>query len=355
MAFLAGYNRRQKITIDSDSYISGDLSSQAIAVHIPDTNTDFWANDDGVGTYVRFTTSDGETLLDFEVESYDSGGEDAWWHVEIPTLLSATDTEIYIYYDADSTSDGSDREGTWDANYKTSYRLNQDKAEGAFDDSTSNNNNLTNTGTTDAAGQIDRGRNFDGLNDDLRLPDDALNALTSGTLEWWVDKVTDAVDTLFIGSLLTATTDYIAIWIGADKKIAFQCRVGDVNQYLGSVDVVIDDSTPTHIEWDKTGSTHIIRINGVSETINFSVETDKSKYFSDLAGAGTIGYTIGNFRRNTNSHYYKGILDEITISDDSRSDDWTKARVQSGLGTWLSFGAEEILVAPSMLPLLGAG
>jgi hypothetical protein len=341
MAFLSGYNRRQKITIDSDTYISSDLSSQAIAIHIPNTNTEFWANDDGDGTYVRFTASDGTTLLDFEVESYDSGGEDAWWHVEVGTLLSASDTEIYIYYNATSPSDGSNREGTWDVNYMSVYHLSQDKPEGAFDDSTSGGFDLTNSGSTDRVVQIDKGRDLDGIDDVLykdSIAGTGLDIANSNvyTLECWIDgdDLNSAEKWLQFGDPAGAAN--AEVWIqtnGTPNLNGFhRGNTGTAVSITGSTS--LSTGTKYHAVFVRRAAGDFeLYLNAVSEGTS-----------ATSPGTTDVDRLSLGARYDTGPAYIQfaeGGIDEVTISDTNRSLDWIKARYQSGLGTWLTFSAEE--------------
>lgn len=340
MAFLPGFKRRQKITIDSDTYISGDLTDQTIVVHIPSTNTDFWASDNSDGTYVRFTASDGETLLKFEVESFDDTGEDAWWHIKVSTLLSSTDTEIYVYYDAATPSDGSDRENTWDANYQAVWHLNVDKSEGELDDSTSNDNDLTNTGTTDRIGQIDKGRNFDGI-DDYMQADPTLGGdwSTNFTIEGIIDADTLPAnfDVLF-GNNSADVLTFLRIQSNGNKKPAFWVfdETGDAWRNVEAL-ATINTSTKYHLVGICTvGGSVELFINSVSQGTDGVVDSIRTN--------GSDGVTIGAIY--TEVDFFDGLIDEVTVSVGvARSPDWIKARYQSSLGTWLSFGVEEVRVA----------
>ena len=348
MAFLSGYNRRQKITIDSDTYISGDLSDQAVVVHIVAGNTNFWANDDGDGTYVRFTTSDGTTLLDFEVESYDDVGEDAWWHVEVATLLSATNTEIYIYYNADIPSDGSDKEGTWDANYETVHHLNEDKPEGANDDSTSNNHNLSVHGATDGLGKIDRAKSFDGIDDYIHMGDVTfLDGGSAVTYEAWFESDDASVTQVILAKQYLA--GHFDIRITSNKVLYRQDNTGGFGRITGSA--TISDNTWYHVVciWD--GTDMVQYVNAVS---------DGTDTLGGVAPATSDKLAIGvNLQASEVApvNDFKGTIDEVTISLTDRTFDWVKARYQSGLGTWMSFGSEETIgtVADPSLLLMGVG
>lgn len=352
---LAGFTFRQKITINSDDFISGDLSNQSVRVNIFDGNTDFWANEDGDGRYVRFTASDETTLLDFEVESYDDTGEDAWWHVEVGTLLNGSDTEIYIYYKADSPSSGDNKEGTWDANYKGVYHLNQDKTEGAFDDSTSTNNDLTNVGTTDGVGAIDRGRTLDGLDDYLNT--DVLVAdLASDTTGTWelTFEPTDSTPPTAERLICFGDTDAletIALTMDSDGKARTSLfNAGTVQWQLITEQGVFFNTTKAHVVLRHDGTEPEIFIDGVKVVQIFLVSTDKTQWFNDLSGIdnGRIG-TL-NFNSGGDIQFLDAIVDEVSFSNTDRSDDWIKARNQSRLGTWMSFGAQESVISAGIVP-----
>jgi len=354
MAFLSGYNRRQKITIDADTYITGDLTNQAVVVHVPSGNTDFWANDDGDGTYVRFTASDGETLLDFEVESFDASGEDAWWHVEVPTLSSSADTDIYIYYKAATTSDGSNKHGTWDANYEAVYHLNQDKPEGSMDDSTSNNHDASSFGTIDGVGQIDKGRDFDGIDDYINIPDSAAWAFADDfTFEITVEP-DDVSAGRSIWSQTVDSTNRLYIYnSGGQVLLLIRSTATGIISFYRTTNVVLANNTKSHVVVRRVaaGAT-TIWIDSVSVALD-ELTADSGAAVPNFATSMQLGITNNpGFEA-----YFNGTMDEGTISPIARSDDWIKARHRSSLGAWMSFGAEEIgaVVNVPKLMMMGVG
>ncbi len=348
MAWLTPFAYRQKISIDADTYISGNLTDFTIAVNVPSSRTDFWTNEDGDGTYVRFTSSDGETELKFQVESYDATGDDAWFHVKIPTLSASVNTDIYIYYSSLIPSDGSDKEGTWDSSYNAVYHLNENQAEGAFDDATSNNNDGTNDGTDDAAGQIDRGRDFVQANTDhIDIPDS--NSLSFG------DGSSDTAFSIEVWTNMDDATTFR--WMtkgtsGADQEWGFGTTGTDFIFFvLYDADnsnniIAVSDAAVTSDEgsWVHFGATYD---GGGSET-GLTLYRNGAVFASTNSENGTYvalhNFTdtgdIGRFM-NLASNHSDGLIDELTLSGAERSLDWMKARYQSGLGTWLTFSAQE--------------
>ena len=100
---------------------------------------------------ILFTSSDGTTKLDHQIESYTSGTGTLVAWVEIPSLSSAANTVIYMYYGNAAATAQQNITGTWDASFKGVWHLNS-----AFTDATSNANNGTNTGTTAVTGKISK-------------------------------------------------------------------------------------------------------------------------------------------------------------------------------------------------------
>jgi|GEM_PF-5110522 len=107
------YHRRTKITITENS--GNDLTDYQIKVVI---NTK-WLVDNGYatpnGNEVRFTDSDGSTLLSFWRETDFNTEETVYW-VKIPSLPANSTKTIYIYYDEELTTvpDASNGESTFE-------------------------------------------------------------------------------------------------------------------------------------------------------------------------------------------------------------------------------------------------
>ena len=351
MGWLSGWNYRQTITIPSSGWsLSGNLSNQPGKVLIPSSNTAFWAGVKADGTDVRFTASDGSTLLDFEIEKFDSTADDAVYHVEIASLLSGSDTVIYVYYGNSGATSGESINGTWDSNYKAVYHLSLNKAAGAFADSTSNANNGTNNGTTDVAGKIDRGRNFLQSSAQYIAVADA-DSLSFGngttdtplTIETWV-KMTDATGfrIAYKADGTSGLTEYGLTTSGVDKLfLALFDNV--VTVYLArTLDTALtaDEGSWLHLvaTYDGNGSGDgiIIYKNGATGA---STNTSSGAYVA--MENSTQPLEIGRYPNGGSPLYANGDMDEITISAVARSADWVKARYQSGAGGAWTFGAEE--------------
>ncbi|MDD3191035.1 MAG: DUF2341 domain-containing protein, partial [Candidatus Pacebacteria bacterium] len=129
------YSYRKEITIDHTKVSNTDQSNFPILVSLNDTSLKTIANDGKVqnsnGYDIIFSSQDGDTKLDHEIESYaPTTGTIVMW-VKIPLLSASEDTVIYIYYgNPDISTSQEDIAGVWDDggtnNFKMVQHMNQD-------------------------------------------------------------------------------------------------------------------------------------------------------------------------------------------------------------------------------------
>lgn len=151
--YNTNWSYRKAITIDYTKVGAGPHTNFSVLISMTDANLQSGAQADADD--ILFTSSDGTTQLAHEIESYTSASGILVAWVKIPTLSSTANTVIYMYYGNAAAASQQNVTGTWDANYRGVYHLNN-----AFLDATSNAYNGTNTGTTDVTGKISKGRGF---------------------------------------------------------------------------------------------------------------------------------------------------------------------------------------------------
>lgn len=100
--WLAGWNYRRKITI-SHTNVGSDLTDFPLLVKIAESSgssTNIGANCLANGYDIRFTSSDGMTLLPYERETFSvsSNNLTANIWVKVPVISHTADTVIYMYY-----------------------------------------------------------------------------------------------------------------------------------------------------------------------------------------------------------------------------------------------------------------
>src|SRR3989338_3086778 len=172
---------RKKLTIDNTK-VDADLTDFPVLVSRTDTDLRDDAQDDGDD--ILFTSSDGITKLDHEIESFDgtTGVLAAW--VEVPSVANASDTVIYMYYGYGSATNQQAINATWDSNNKGVWHIHDD-----LDDGPALANTLTDNGpTTNASSaKIADGQTLDGTGDYLSRANDSDFDFGTGsfTVEVW--------------------------------------------------------------------------------------------------------------------------------------------------------------------------
>ena len=145
----AGYSYYKKLSTQ-ESQISVNTNSLVgfpVLVRITDADLKSASNGGKVqsarGYDIIFTSADGNTLIPFQMEKYDSlSGEFIAW-VKLQSLSATVNTDFYMYFGNPAVAVNLGSKSTWDANYKAVYHLNAD-----IMDWTINASNLINTGTT---------------------------------------------------------------------------------------------------------------------------------------------------------------------------------------------------------------
>lgn len=339
MASLSWYSNgsntwtyRKAITIDQNKVLGGtDLTNFPILIDITDpalATTAFGGKaTSGFGEFV-FTSSDGVTALSYEIEKYTaSTGELKYW-VKVPTLSATNDTVLYIYYGSSASGLSNDNKtGVWDTNYKLVQHLSDGITLNA-NDSTSNANNGVITAVGATTGKIDGGGNFNGTSAYITTLNNVFNPnVTDFTVSVW-NNMTSPTDHPIISQLNGTGTGQN--WLRNANPGVFQTNINGVGQSFSTVPLT---NTMTFITLTKIGTTIRLYVNGVLDpTIVTATPTSAT-------GATRIG---GN---KTGTGFFAGVLDEVRISDVSRSIGWiaTEYNNQNAPGMFYGVGAEEVI------------
>lgn len=322
---------RRKITIDN-ARVSGSADINNFPVLFSATVNEFRFTGNGGkmgnnnGSDMVFTSADGVTKIPHEIESYtaSSGAVLAW--VNVPTISPSTDTDIYIYYGKAGAADQQQATGVWDENYKAVYHL-PNGTSLSLNESTSNNHDGTNNNATATAGKVDGAANF-----------------SSGSSQW--------VNSNCNANCNFGTGDFtISGWIKTNSngsRQVFGKYTSGANQYglslsngksnlnINGTTIAgtsnLNNNTWRYLVGRRTGTaTHIFE-NGVqraSGTSNADVSPGADGSIGRLSASPT--------------NYWNGALDEIRISNISRSDDWivTEYNNQNSPSTFHLIAAEE--------------
>ncbi len=331
--WLSGYGYRKSITIPAGQVIGGTQTNFPVLVSVTDNDLKTIANggfvENNNGWDIVFSV-DNVNPLDHQVESYNpvTGELIAW--VRLPSL-PAGGFSFNTYFGNSSISSDPSTTSTWNANYMGVWHLHDD-----FQDGTSNNINGSNNGTTDIAGKIGDGQDFDGTGQYIEISQAAIPDATF-TVSMWFQYSTYA-GTLFDASNNADPPNGKFFFAGSDN----------VNTYWGFEDVNDADVQISIANSPGTTWHYLTLIGGLNNNIH-ELYLDGSLIGSDntvRAGKPNInnirlGYSYGH-TLNTFGNY-DGIIDETRISSIRRSLGWirTEYNNQNAPGSFMSFGSRE--------------
>ena len=338
--WLSGWNYRKKLTINHTK-INSDLTDFPILVKLTSTNFDFFKAF-STGNDIRFTRSDGTSLLKYERERHDVLVQKAEYWVNIPHISSTDNTEFYMYYGNFLATDGADPTTVWN-DFEAVWHM--EESNGNLLDSTSNNHDTTSSGgTPEYQVECKIGRCIDFEKDSgeyFQLEEGAawshLNGSQDFAFETWLN-------------LESISSNW---W---DSKILGFCDDWDWAFAIGSY----NDGNPFICGWDAGGGGGRF----ASGTTVFSLETWYHVIATYDADEGMAIYVDGNTTpEGTNSwhgtpksdninnrigswhseQYFDGKLDEIRIWNKRPSTAEIKASYHSGSDSLLSYGTEDLV------------
>ena len=363
------WNYRTKITIDHTKVASSTLNYFPVLISTTTVALKYSGFSGGHvgknnGGDILFTSADGTTALNYEIERYASStGELIAW-VKIPTLATSTDTNIYMYYgnSAAPTPAASVAQGVWDDGGSNYYKGVWHMPDGTTltpNDSTQygHNGSLSSTAKPSAStGTIGGGASFPGgegsNTSQISVPYSADFVPGSGDF---------TVSTIFKASSFN---------IGFYNELVGVTQLGQPRSWTLDIagnsaarvyrDVSGSDSPLSfpyafnvgQTYWltaTRSGNTWTMYVNGTPLT----PQTNSSN--PDNATMPLVMGTFGDY--SGNDHKFHGVLDETRFTKGlARSADWIKTEYnnQNSPSTFSSFASEEIISPPDAPTSLSA-
>jgi len=286
---------RELMQIDH-TLVSANLTNFPILVDY--TGQGLKNNAQADGDDIFFTSSNKIDRINHELESYSNGVLTAW--VNVPSVSSAVDTDIYMYYGNVNATNQENVSGVWNSNYKGVYHFNDN-----VNDSTLNYNG-TNGGSSDVAGKIDRARDFDSDVIDFPSGSWVSGDLDNITMQAWINPDTNSgYDTI------------LGIGNNGDDPF-FGLNKGEVVLYSSDTNPKESDPsakfTPSQwrlatVTYDATTDQVKIYRNGINDV------TDTMSGTTDTRTDRTIG-------NDDDGEPFDGQIDEVRILDVVLTDDW---------------------------------
>jgi len=288
------------------------------------------------GNDILFTLNDGTTKLNHEIELYNSttGRIVAW--VNVTSLSHSADTTIYMYYGNATCGNQEAITDTWDSHYVSVWHCNN--ASNPLTDSTvygKDTSNQEGTPTYHAEGKIGYGVTLNRTNPDgWDIANDygIFAGLHNYTLESWYYSTDDANAQRILNFYGEALVFFTLEGGVGDDNISFYTREG-------AWDILSIVGYPTNA-WTFAACSQNT-INGKSLYVNSEIATNswtgsnEAKTDENSLGCNGLAPDDG----------VTGSLDELRISDITRSTDWLTAcynMVVNGTdGGFFTLGAQE--------------
>jgi hypothetical protein len=365
MAWLGSWKYRIKLTVDS-SVIDSDLTHFAIPITlgpvVGKNSYDASVIFDELGANskkIAVTKDDGTTQIYVEAEGWDSINERGvlWVSKSDLTILAASDTILYIYFDntqADNNSyvgDVGSRIEVWKSAFKSLLHLKESGNGTANEYVDSTGNAHHGTGGAGSAAQtpdlvdsiLYKGQDFEHDNSDLISIADHVDLNLGNNdfvLTQWI-KIESFSDTY---------PQLISQW-GSAGNYSFQWALQNNNTIYFLYSTNGSNAISLSVSWTPTlGVWYKLSIRRTGATIKFYVNdaqvgADKN-IGADIIFDGTARIWLGSYDQvgQTNG-WFDGVIDEFRyIVGEDESDAWVKACYYSEDDNLLIWGPEESLI-----------
>lgn len=326
----ANWDYCKKITINHTK-VNATLTNFPILVQIT-SDSDLVTKAQSDGDDILFTgdttgVSVNETKYNHEIESWVNDGTyvNASIWVNITSLSSSTNTDIWMYYGNASASSEQNITGTWNSGFQMVQHLNE--TSGSLLDSTSNNNDCTNNNATfNSSSLISGSYDFNSSYQWITTPygNGVDPNSVPQTYSLWVKTNNNAINQMFLSTTYTGDTrNYFGI------KDA-QWEMGMYNDGWG------EGATAVGEVW-----TYItIVYDGSYANMYVNATYDHRKTYNSFVFQSD--FDIGRFPGSPGTYDFSGTIDEVRFSNVDRNVSWinTTYNTINEPTEFLSFGNE---------------
>lgn len=333
----ADYAFRKKITIDH-TQVDGDLVDFPVYLDVNLDKRCLNAN----GYDVMFC-SNSCSEYSCEIETYTSAGKLKAW-VKIPAVSSTVDTVFWIYYRKSGVTVDPSSSAVWDS---ADYRMTQHMTDNPDNATITGSTDTGHVGTKDAASEpfelnslLHKAQNFDGIDDEILIPDNADLRLTNPFIvSLWAKRHangTDAFSVLFTKGSSVNTRNYNLYWAN-NHTITFRVRDitngVDRNTHFSGVN---DYDVWHHIVGIYDGVNITLYVDGVSSTPTAMVGVPATS--TATLKIGRLAYDVGN-----NEYRFNGCIEEVHVIGTNLGTDWILAEYanQKISSTFVSYGTQQ--------------
>jgi hypothetical protein len=344
------FNYKRTITVDHTKVVTSDQTNFPVLVEF--THADFKSVPNGghvqsasgfdMVFYAEFALS---TKFDHEIEFYNPATGHVVMNVRIPSLSHTVDTTFYVGYgDASITTSQENVTGVWDTARKGVFHFPDGTTLDALDSTGTQNGTIN--GATAAAGRIGSGSaSFNGSSKRISLGT-AHDYTGSMTVSCWIKPTTITiadrpmiVSKGFDGTSAQWHFGFNQVGTGASEgtgKLFFGTYNVDPAGAFSTTDFSSLTGVWTHVVGRFNGSQWDVFVNGVLDRNSQGTQSQAPAHASANTYIGAWDLS------GTPSRFFDGLIDELRISNTTRSDGWIQTEYNSlnSPGSFLSLGAE---------------
>ena len=308
------WQQRKKIQFDASdkaSSIKENLTDIPVLIRLHSGNFSF-SGAKADGSDLRFVSADDKSPLKYHIEKFDSKEEIALVWVKAPGISANSNQDfIWMYYGNSSAPDGQESAGTYDVNHVAVYHLGE--KDGNPRDATAYGNHATAfTGKLGAPSIAGNGVQFSGSGEHMTIAESESLTFTKGfTFSVWVRNNQTGKDE----HLFSWDDGKQYIIIGLDDTKAY-CSLSTGGQKF---------TTPkTMVLTPKIWHHLAVTINPEGRiTICLDGKESGSSNFKGTIPAPATDIFIASSAKGSNA--FAGDMDEIQLSNISRTPEWIKA------------------------------
>jgi hypothetical protein len=338
---------RKKLTLANSGY--GVLTDWVVAIPLNATNFDF-TKVQADGDDIRFTDSNGLTLIDYFAESWEYADELAIFRIKVPLINDSDLDYVYIYYNNATAVNAENSNNVFTAHTMLAT-THKDSTAILLSDATANNNDGTITGAStirEASGLWVN--SFDGADDIITVANSAtMNPGTADfTIKMWVKMAADAADPSMLIAKRAAVY-YFLYWVSG--TLILELRDGGNGDFSTTANAVPVGAWHQIIVY-RSGGTGAFYIDNINKTSGVPANTDR-----DITNVGDV--TIG--RLDNGQYPDKGLvgLPEIiyrALSVTQIAAIYQQEKNLFGIaGNYVTFGIEEGTSIPTNFTLVAVG
>ena len=344
----SSFTRRRTINVTS----IGTLTDFPVLINVSKDN-DMQSDYDDI-RFVNGSCGTSNTTLSYEIDTKTANYALFWVKISLNTGTNS----LCVYYGNSSVSTTQNPSDVWSNGYVGVWHLNEQPNGTApqIIDSTSFNNDGTSYGTMTASdsvsGIIGNALDFDGINDHINLGNNPVLNMTTNdwTIETW-HKIATGIsqEVLYADGGDNAGGHRMTTEVGEKTGDRFTLTTDDDSTKIQTEgdDDVADNNWHYGVAMRSGGTNFYTYVDGVLDGSN----TCSANY--DLKGTSQTDARIGAIWDASAGScclkYFSGTIDEVRISNISRSADWINQTYQLVVNqaSFVNFGSEENLSSQS--------